>query len=75
MALSERQKILTRERVRRYRARQKVKSVDVTDADIARLPLSIQFRLRGETRARQILRLPDNLRDRQELAVRAFRGY
>ena len=49
--------------------------IPVTDVEIANLPLSLRFQLQTITRSRKILHLPDNIRDREEMAVRYFRGY
>jgi len=56
------------------RVTQNVTSV-VTQADIDNLPQSLKFQINSTTRSRQIFRMPDNLRERQEVAVRRFRGY
>ena len=47
----------------------------VTDEDIAMLPPSLKFQLDRETQTRRIFKMPDNLRERSEVAVRRFRGY
>lgn len=47
----------------------------VTDLEIAGLPLSLRFQLQTITRSRKILHIPDNIREREEMAVRYFRGY
>lgn len=47
----------------------------ITDADIAMLPPSLKFQLEAVTRSRKVLKMPDNLRERTENAVRRFRGY
>jgi hypothetical protein len=47
----------------------------ITDKDIAMLPPSLKFQLEAQTRARKMLKLPDNLRERTEAMVRMFRGY
>ena len=47
----------------------------ITQKDVDRLPLSLRGALVRETAARRVLKLPDNLRERQEIAVRRFRGY
>jgi hypothetical protein len=39
------------------------------------LPLSLRVRFEAETRARKVLKMPDNLKERQERMVRYFRGW
>lgn len=53
----------------------KVMSNKITQADIELLPLSLKYQLEAETRSRKIFGLPDNLKERTEMAVRRFRGY
>lgn len=79
----------TRERVRRYRERQKVEAEKreavtpfvtignspVTPVEIESLPLSLKMQIRNITNARKVLHLPDNLEERQEAMVRRFRGF
>lgn len=47
----------------------------VTQQEIDNLPLSLRFQLDMETRRRKILKMPLELRERQEYQVRRFRGY
>lgn len=47
----------------------------VTQADYDALPPSLKFQVEQGTRARQILKIPLEIKERQELAVRRFRGY
>ena len=47
----------------------------ITQVEVDRLPLSLSGALLRETVARKTLKLPDNLKERQERAVRQFRGY
>jgi hypothetical protein len=79
----------TRERVRRHRERKKaeeerretvtplvtIRNTPVTPAEIENLPLSLKAQLNAETRRRQVLKIPDNLKERQEAMVRRFRGF
>jgi len=78
-----------RERVRRFRAKKKgVKPVTkvtpsvktkeakpVTQADIDLLPPSFKYNIDYVTHQRKVLKLPDNIKERTEQAVRRFRGY
>ncbi len=47
----------------------------VTQAEIDQLPQSLKFQVDSETRRRQILKMPLEIKERQEMAVRRFRGY
>lgn len=47
----------------------------VTQAEIDQLPHSLKFQVDSETRRRQILKMPLEIKERQEMAVRRFRGY
>lgn len=47
----------------------------VTQAEIDNLPPSLKFQIDMETRRRQILKMPLELKERQEYQVRRFRGY
>ena len=49
--------------------------LEITQTDVDKLPLSLRGALVRETVARKVLKLPDNLKERQEKAVRQFRGY
>ena len=68
-----------RERMRKWRASKKpvtqTVTHSVTQEDIDNLPLSLKMGLDAVTRARKVLKMPDNLKDRQEAAVRGFRGH
>ncbi len=92
MANKNKERKATRERVARWRAKQKagsngvVSSGDaervtpyvtnvVTDAEIENLPMSLKAQIIAETNTRRVLKLPDNLRGRQEAMVRRFRGF
>ncbi len=84
MASKEEKKAAIRERVRRYRERQKQKVTpelvthrvtEVTDDEIGNLPMSLKAQIIAETNTRRVLKLPDNLRGRQEAMVRRFRGF
>ncbi len=81
-------RLANRERQRRYRERHKGVTAEavthrvtpgklsvVTDKDIDNLPLSIKSFIMAVTRSRHTMKLPDNLRERQEAAVRNFRGF
>jgi hypothetical protein len=56
---------------------QKAKKITqgVTQAEIDQLPQSLKFQVDSETRRRQILKMPLEIKERQEMAVRRFRGY
>jgi hypothetical protein len=80
-----------RERQRRFRAKKvaeesKAESKPVTphvtqgvtsvsQAEIDQLPLSLKYMVDNETRRRAILKMPSELKERLEMAVRRFRGY
>ncbi len=46
----------------------------ITASDIELLPPSLRYQIEAVSRARRALRMPDNLRERQEAAVRRFKG-
>jgi hypothetical protein len=76
-----------RERQARFRAKQGVKQTQtvtpqplkvtqgVTQAEIDQLPPSLKYGIDMETRRRQILKMPLEIKERQIMAVRRFRGY
>lgn len=77
-----------RERQRRYRERQKgvtqTQTVTpqpqgvtspVNQSDYDAIPPSLKYMVDNETRRRQILKMPLQIKERQEMAVRRFRGY
>ena len=47
----------------------------VSQAEIDQLPLSLKYMVDNETRRRTILKMPLELKERLEMAVRRFRGY
>ncbi|MDD5510895.1 MAG: hypothetical protein PHI12_08795 [Dehalococcoidales bacterium] len=47
----------------------------VTQADYDALPPSLKFQVEAGTRLRQTLHAPLEIKERQEMAVRRFRGY
>ena len=47
----------------------------VTQADYDALPPSLKFGVEQGTRTRQALHMPLEIKERQEMAVRRFRGY
>jgi hypothetical protein len=47
----------------------------VTQEDFDALPPSLKYGVEAGTRQRQILHLPLEIKERQEMAVRRFRGY
>jgi hypothetical protein len=47
----------------------------VTQAEIDQLPPSLKYAVDAETRRRQVLKMPLEIKERQEMAVRRFRGY
>jgi hypothetical protein len=47
----------------------------VIQSDYDKLPPSLKYGVANETRRRQILKMPLELEERQEMAVRRFRGY
>ena len=47
----------------------------VSQAEIDQLPMSLKYMVDNETRRRAILKMPLELKERQEMAVRRFRGY
>lgn len=48
---------------------------NVTQADYDNLPPSLKYQVDIGTRQRQILKMPLEIKERQEMAVRRFRGY
>ncbi len=65
-----------RERVRRCRERQAAQKADptiVTDDEIARLPPAVKAELNRVTAIQAAVGIPDNLRARQEEAVRRLK--
>jgi len=80
-----------RERQRRFRAKVAAESkadskpcntpvtqgavTPVSQAEIDQLPLSLKYMVDNETRRRTILKMPLELKERLEMAVRRFRGY
>jgi hypothetical protein len=74
-----------RARQARFRAKQGVKQTQtvtpqpptqgVTQAEIDQLPPSLKYAVDAETRRRQVLKMPLEIKERQEMAVRRFRGY
>lgn len=52
-----------------------VKQQGVTQAEIDQLPPSLKYSVDAETRRRQVLKMPLEIKERQEMAVRRFRGY
>ncbi len=70
----------TRKRVAKWREKQKtlqntIKVTPVTDSDIENLPEEAKAELKRITEIRKSFGLVDNLRERQEMAVRRIRGY
>ena len=47
----------------------------VSQAEIDQLPMSLKYMVDNETRRRTILKMPLELKARQNMAVRRFRGY
>ena len=47
----------------------------VSQAEIDQLPPSLKYMVDNESRRRAILKMPSELKERQEYAVRRFRGY
>jgi hypothetical protein len=76
-----------RARQARFRAKQGVKQTQivtpqplkvtqgVTQAEIGQLPPSLKYAVDAETQRRQVLKMPLEIKERQEMAVRRFRGY
>ena len=80
-----------RERQRRFRAKVAAESkadskpvtppvtqgvvTPVSQAEIDQLPLSLKYIIDNESRRRAIFKMPAELKERQEMAVRRFRGY
>jgi hypothetical protein len=77
-----------RERQRRFRAKKVAEeskadskpvtphvTQGVTQAEIDQLPMSLKYMVDNETRRRTILKMPLELKERLDMAVRRFRGY
>jgi len=47
----------------------------VSQAEIDQLPMSLKYMVDNETRRRAILKMPLEIKERLEMAVRRFRGY